>query len=345
MSFGDTLKKISGFEALDGVTDALFGGGQQGDATTQSTPWSGLQPYLLNAYGQANALYNSGGPEYYPNATYVPFSPQTQMALQLGQNRALMGSEFDQPAGNLALNSMQNINPFLLAGTKNLWDGYRGMDQLNATTQGAYLNSNPYLDSMFNSATRSVNTQYNNQVMPGINATFGSGGRTGSNAHQTALDMANQTYGNTIGDMAANIYGQNYANERTNQLNSAMNMENLGMGMSGAMANLGAQDYAQKMGGAQLGMQLGDNQYRDINYLGNIGSMVEGKGQEVLNDYMNRFNFYQNRPEQNMNNYVAWLNGLPGSQFGSQTTNVNDDGGSTFANLAKTFGTAWFLGG
>lgn len=325
----------AGISALGSVLSNKGGGGGGGDASRTNDPWAGLQPYLTDAYAQAKALYDSGGPEYYPNATYVPFSPQSQMAMQLGQNRALMGSQFDQPAGNLALQSMQGYSPFILAGTKNLWDGYRGMDQLNATTQGAYLNSNPYLDSMFNSAVRGVNTQYQNNVLPGVNATFGSGGRTGSNAHQTALDMANQNYGNTISDMAANIYGQNYANERTNQLNSAMNMGNLGIGMSGAMAGLGAQNFAQQMGGANLGMQLADNQYRDINYLGNIGSMVEGKGQEVLNDYMNRFNFYQNRPEMMMNNYTAWLSGIPGAQYGTQTLN-NDTGGSLLGNFLTT---------
>lgn len=318
-----------------------MGGKSSGNQTTKTEPWKGQQPYLTYGFEQAQNLYGSGGPEYYPNATYVPFSPQSQMAMQLGQNRALMGSEFDQPAGNLALNSMQNISPFTLAATKNLWDGYRGMDQLNATTQGQYLNSNPYLDSMFNAATRSVNTQYNNQVMPGINATFGSGGRTGSNAHQTALDMANENYGNTIGDMAANIYGGNYANERTNQLNSAMNMGNLGIGMSGAMAGLGAQDYAQKMGGAQLGMQLGDNQYRDIGYLGTIGNMVEGKGQQALQDSMDRFNFYQNRPEQNLNNYVSWINGIPVN--GGQTS--TQGGGNALTSALGGALTGGALGG
>ena len=318
-------------DLVSASTFGLIGGGDSkgGTGDSQTTPWEPVQPYLLDAYKQAKALYETGGPDYYPNATYAPFSPQQQMAMQLGQNRALMGSAYDQPAGNVATNAMTSYSPYTLAATKNLWDGYRGMDQLNATTQGAYLNSNPYLDSMFNAATRSVNTQYQNNVLPGVNATFGSGGRTGSNAHQTALDMANQNYGNTISDMAANIYGQNYANERTNQLNSAMNMGNLGIGMSGAMAGLGAQNFAQQMGGANLGMLLGDNQYRDINYLGNIGGMVEGKGQEVLKDSMDRFNFYQNRPEMMMNNYAAWLSGIPGAQYGTRDTNVDSPNGST----------------
>ena len=330
-------------DLVSASTFGLIGGGDSkgGTGDSQTTPWEPVQPYLLDAYKQAKALYETGGPDYYPNATYAPFSPQQQMAMQLGQNRALMGSAYDQPAGNVATNAMTSYSPYTLAATKNLWDGYRGMDQLNATTQGAYLNSNPYLDSMFNAATRSVNTQYQNNVLPGVNATFGSGGRTGSNAHQTALDMANQNYGNTISDMAANIYGQNYANERTNQLNSAMNMGNLGIGMSGAMAGLGNQHLQQQLAGANLGMQLGQQEWNNIDRLGYIGQQVQDQSQKVLDDYKARFDYYQQRPEQNLQTYLNFLNNNPGSN--ASQTNVNQENGSSTMDFVKSIAMASFL--
>lgn len=296
-----------------------------GDTTTKTEPWSGQQPYLTAGFRQAQNLLNSGGPDYYPNATYTNFSPQSQMAMQLGENRALYGSQFDQPAGNVAMQNMAGYSPFIMSGVQSLQNAGMGMGQLANTSNGAYLNSNPYLNSMFGAATRGVNTQYANNVMPGVNATFGQGGRTGSNAHQTALDMANQSYGNTIGDMAAQIYGGNYQSERDRQMAASMGMGSLGQGIASGYGSLGNQNYAQQMGGAQLGQQLAGNDWQNIGALGQIGQQVEGKAGEMLGDYQNRFNFYQNRPEQNLQNYIANINGIPVN--GGQTSTEGGGGG------------------
>lgn len=299
------------------------GGGSAG--TTKVEPWGVQAPYLKDIYGQAQNLYNSGGPDYYPNATYTPFSPQSQMAMQLGENRALFGSEFDQPAANVAMGAMSGNSPYTQAGMNSLWGGSLGMQQLAGTANGQYLNANPYLDSMFGAATRGLNTQYNNQVMPGVNATFGSGGRTGSNAHQTALDMANQQYGNAVGDMAAGIYGGNYQSERDRQIGAATGLGSLGTSLAGAYGSLGQQNFGQQLAGAGLGQQLAQNDWANIGQLGQIGQQVEGKAGQVLGDYQDRFNFYQNRPEGQLNNYVNWVNGASG-QMGQKQQDAKDGG-------------------
>jgi hypothetical protein len=328
--------------SLGDAFGSIFGGGggsEQRDSTTE--PWKEIQPYLLDAYKQSQNLYQSGGPEYYPNATYTQFSPQTQMAMQLGENRALFGSQFDPAAGNVAMSGMSGNSPYNQAAMDSLWGSQLGMAGLSPTVQGQFLNSNPYLDNMFNAASRSVGQQYSNTVMPGINATFGSGGRTGSNAHQTALDTANQSYTNNLTDMASNIYGNNYANERTNQLNAANQYANLGQNLAQQYSNLGGSQFNQQLAGANLGMQLGQQDWNNIDRLGYIGQQVEGQGQKVLDDYMNRFNYYQNRPEQNLQNYIGFLNGNPGSN--ASQTNVDTENGSQTMDFAKSLATAFFL--
>ena len=67
--------------------------------------------------------------------------------------------------------------------------------------------------------------------------------------------------------------------------------------------------------------------------------MVEGQGQKVLDDYMNRFNFYQNRPEQNLMQYANILNGLPGGNLANSNTNSPDGSAamSFFGNLAQNY--------
>ena len=97
---------------LGDAFDKVFGSGDSEQKTT-STPWGPLQPYLTDAYAQAQNLYRSGGPEFYPNATYVPFSPQTQMGMQLAESRALFGSPYDEAAGGFALNTLQGQSPNL----------------------------------------------------------------------------------------------------------------------------------------------------------------------------------------------------------------------------------------
>src|SRR5262245_31573306 len=60
----------------------IGGGGSGGGGGTQTTiqksdPWSGQQSYLTTAYEEAKKLLDNPAPQYYPNSTVVPFSPET----------------------------------------------------------------------------------------------------------------------------------------------------------------------------------------------------------------------------------------------------------------------------
>lgn len=78
--------------------------------------------------------------------------------------------------------------------------------QMNSTIAGDYLNSNPYIDRTFQMAA--------DPVVANIASQFSKAGRYGSGAHQGVL-------GTTLGNLATNIYGQNYANERAKQVTAA----------------------------------------------------------------------------------------------------------------------------
>lgn len=64
--------------------------------TTNTTPWPGQQPYLSDIFQQAQGQYQAGGPQYYPLQTVAPFSPQTEMGLDLSTQRALSGDPSQQ---------------------------------------------------------------------------------------------------------------------------------------------------------------------------------------------------------------------------------------------------------
>ena len=149
---------------IDFLTPKFGGGGGTTTSTQKSEPWKALQPYLKDVFGQAQGIYQGQGPEYYPDPNVVPFSPISQLGLQMMQGRAFEGSPLIDES----------------------------QSQLQKTIGGDYLNANPYLDAAYERGARAI--------MPSINATFGMGGRTGSGAHQDALgtglaDLATGIYG------------------------------------------------------------------------------------------------------------------------------------------------------
>lgn len=67
-------------------------GSKSDQTSTQRTePWRGQQPYLTDIFQQAGNIYYGGGPQYYPGQTVAPFSPQSQLAMDLQTQMALGG--------------------------------------------------------------------------------------------------------------------------------------------------------------------------------------------------------------------------------------------------------------
>lgn len=128
------------------------GGGSQ--TTTQKTePWEGQKGYLSDVYSQAQGLYNKPGPSYFSGSTVVPFSGETEAALNLQTNRAL--------AGNPAMNAANT--------------------ELSKTLSGSYLSpdSNPYLKGSVDQALGDVRSMVGSQFR---------GNNFGSSAHQEWLN-------------------------------------------------------------------------------------------------------------------------------------------------------------
>lgn len=141
------------------------------------------------------------------------------------------------------------------------------------TISGNYLNSNPHLDATFNQAAR--------QIQPQVASLFEKSGRYGSGAHQDVLQRG-------MNDLATDIYGGNYANERKNQL-----------------------------GAAALAPQFAAQDYADLQAALGVGGALEGKAREYMQGDIDRFNYYQNLPQQKLFDYSQLVGG---AQYGGQTT-------------------------
>lgn len=226
------------------------GGGGTSTVTQKADPWSGIQPFLTQAANDTQSLYNQG-----------LLRPQTYQ----GQTYADFSPESLQ-AMNMTSQRALNGSPINKANQGLLTD----------TLNGKYLDpaTNPYLKGTYDQASQSVQGTLNSQ--------FGQGGRYGSGLNQ-------QTLGNSLGNLANNIYGGNYQQERTRQ-----------------------------MGASALAPQAANQDYTDLGALANVGAQREGMQQNSINDTINRFNSQQAAPGQNIQNYIGLLNGA-GGQYGSTT--------------------------
>ena len=181
------------------------GGGSTSTVQQKSDPWKAQQPYLTFGFDQAKDLYNTQGPNYFPNSTSVPFAPQTETALGLTEGRALQGSPLNFNAQGL----------------------------VNDTLQGGYLGGNPYLDAVYDRGASAMTRNFSEGVMPGIDSAFAGAGRYGSDLWSNQRDNAYDQLGRSLEGYATNLYGNDYANERNRQMQAA--------GMAPQLAN---QDYA-----------------------------------------------------------------------------------------------------
>ena len=164
---------------------------QDVQSTTTNEPWSGVKPYLLGAYSDAQKLYKQGAPAYYGGLTTAPMSGYTKGSIDAMAQRAAAGSDLTRAA----------------------------QGQLTDTLSGQYLSGgNPYLQNAISAATRPMINAFNDQVMPGLDSNFSAAGRYGSGAHALASADAGAQLQNQIGDVASQMAYQNYGDERQNQM-------------------------------------------------------------------------------------------------------------------------------
>ncbi len=124
---------------------------------------------------------------------YVSPSQQTEQALAMQEQLAGAAS------------------PFISAGQQ----GYlSSLGQIGQTAAGGFLQGNPYQQAMVQAAARPLTQQYGEQIVPGIASLYSRAGRYGSGAMERALGGATEAYGRALGDVSANIVGQDYARER-----------------------------------------------------------------------------------------------------------------------------------
>ena len=171
--------------------------------------------------------------------------------------------------------------------------------QLQGTISGDYLSGNPFFQGAFRPAATAAESQYK-QTLGDIGSKASLAGRYGSGAMGNLQDRATNVFAQNLANTAGQLAYQNYAQER------------------------GAQQQATM---AAPSMSQAD--YQDIQQLLNAGQLREGyTGQQTQAD-INKFNFLQNQPQQNLSNYLSMVYGNPMGRV----TNQQTSGPSGFQNL------------
>lgn len=224
----------------------MAGGGDSGGGSTttvqKADPWEGQQGYLKEGFKKAQDLYmKQDAPAYYPGNTVVPFSPETQAALNLTTQRALSGSPLQSAANS----------------------------QLTGTLNGDYLHGGSGFNAAVDAATR--------KAMPQINSQFESAGRLNSGLAKTAQTQA-----------VADAFASQYGDERTNQQRAML-----------------------------FAPQMMQQDYSDYQTLANVGATREGMSQAQLAEDVNRYNYNQQAPGLQLQNFMGTIQGDYG---GTQTS-------------------------
>jgi hypothetical protein len=181
-----------------------------------------------------------------------------------------------------------------LAGEQGLVDPT--LANVSATQAGKYLlpQSNPYLQQTFNAASAPVAQQFRDATEPGIQAEFAKAGSFGGSAQNQAEGIAQQNLGNTLQNLATNIYGGNYEQERQNQIR-------------------------------QQGLVPGllDASFAPASELMNIGGIQQQFGQQGLNTTLQNLENKYNFPFQLLAQLGAALPTAVGGSYLSQQTGPN----------------------
>ena len=174
--------------------------------------------------------------------------------------------------------------------------------QLQGTIGGAYLGGNPFFQGAFAPAAQAAEQQFKS-TLGDISSKASLAGRYGSGAMSNLQNRAAGQFSQSLTNTAGQLAYQNYEAERQRQ---------------------------QQATG--LAPQMAATDYQDIQNLLQAGQIREGYTGQQLGADIQRFNFLQNQPQQNLQNYMSLVYGNPLGRVGSTTASGAADT-STLQNV------------
>jgi hypothetical protein len=296
------------------------GGGSQQTTTTQQLPaWA--QPYAQQILQQGSALSQQGIPQY-GGSLVAGLSDMQNQALQQIQQTAGAGT----PGVNTAIDTTQNL-------MQNPMGGYQ-YNQSNVTPQtNPYLGQNPYLQQQVQQAQGVTAQNYATGTAAQTMGQFRNAGAFGGSAQQQYQNQQNQQLGQQLGNIATNMYGQDYANtqnlaQQGINLNTQTQLANNAMN---AQYGLAGQSLANQTALQAAGMApgLAQGQYTGAQALLNAGQLPQQQAQNQLNAQYQQWYNAAMSPYQQLGVLQSALQGAmgAGAQGVTQATTPTGGGG------------------
>lgn len=296
-------------------------------STVTTGPSSFLQPFSQYGIEEAQRLYQTQTPEFYPGQTYAGFAPEQEMALQAQRQRALTGSPLVSGAQQFTEQALAGgFESAALPYAQQLAGGVdysEPLGMMRETAMGGFLGGSPGLEAAIGRALDPVQAR--------VQSTLSRAGRTGSGA---AADVMSRT----LGDVAADISYQDYATERANQLAAQRNLANLmgtqyesqlrGAGFLGDVSGVG---FGRQAAAAQRAPAMAELDYRDIGRLQDVGATRQAMSQQAIDEAVRRYQFEQGAPYEALRQYQESLRGFPtGTTTTTQTPYYDASDASKF---------------
>lgn len=241
------------------------GGGGGGESTTSQNIPDELKPlataYTESAIDLSNQPYNP-----YDGQRYEDFNLAQTTGLDMVAERALGGDALTN------------------AGYQNVAD----------TLSGQYMNANPYLDQMYDTAADKVTDAYRTGTAAQTDAGFARAGNLGGSAYQQQVEMNQRGLGDSLSGLASDIYGGNYQQERANQLQAWT-----------------------------AAPQYGNLAYTDASQLLNAGQIAQDQSQLNADFAYEQYQEEENDPYKKL----AAMSGVFGSGLGGSSTTQSSGGG------------------
>lgn len=343
-----------------------LGGSTKGGSGTQTTePWSEQKPYLIKGFQEAGNLYQPGNrPQYYQGNTVAPVSSYTTNAGDIiagrANNNRVIAPAIDSNVATvngayLGKNPGAQGGPFRFGANSSdpYYQGFATGDNAVSdltidTASGAYLNSNPYIDAMYGKAANAVKQQYGDAMLDTQSA-FSRAGRYGSGNLDRAEERNSETLSKGLGDLATDIYGNNYANERGLMETAQGRAGDWQLQGTAGLASNFASDTDRRMQSynadkdrqlqaysderknmlTATGMapELEAGRYIGADKMMNYGQYMDDYNQDTVNADIDRWDFEQNSAQQAFNNYMAAIQG----NYGGTTTSKSRQSGLNFS--------------
>jgi len=193
------------------------------------------------------------------------------------------------------------------------------LGQLGQTAAGGFLQGSPMQQRAIEAATRPITQQFESQILPGISSGFSRAGRYGSGAMQRAQAAATEAYGRALGDVGTNIAYQDYTRERGLQQQAQLAQSAL----------------------AQAAPSFFQSSFLPAQALGQVGAAREAIAAQPLQEQIQRFQYGQQLPYQQLQGFLSSVYGTPMGQSQAIMPQVQ----TNRLGQAVGLGTLGYLGG